>query len=330
MILELTAGCRKPTRLSRTDSEVSSASQLLKTRMLPEHRWASEAPPGYREIPVKNNPILYLSVIALSSLSGTIHAQDSAYHPALVDNFNLSVGAFRSDHAFNLNAGVRDVPDERIDFNESVGVDENSTIGNLELSWNFGKGRKWIISGQYFSNDANGDATLKEDVVWQDYIFPKGSFVEAGVHLDIIRIFVGRSLIKNERQNLGVGLGIHDLDLSAYIDGEALVGVESTGYRRYDAKFNQPLPNLGVWYDYSPARKWLLHTRLDWIGAKIDEYDGSLWNANIGIIYQPWRNVGFDISYEYFRLDGNVDKSSWYGGLEWSYSGPVMSVTANW
>ena len=154
--------------------------------------------------------------------------------------------------------------------------------------------------------------------------------MEASIQLNITRVFVGHSFIKNEQQNFGIGLGIHDLDVSAYVSGEALNGSENTGYRKYDAKFNQPLPNLGAWYDYSPARKWLIHTRMDWIGADIDEYDGSLWNVNVGINYQPWRNVGFDLSYEFFRLDGNVDKSSWYGGLKLSYSGPVLSVTANW
>ena len=229
-----------------------------------------------------------------------------------------------------LGAEGHELEGKEINFNQSVGVDKSNIIGNLELSWKFGKGRKWHIAGQYFSNNASGDATLKEDVEWQDVTFPKGSFVEAGVQFDIIRVFVGRSFIKNERQNFGVGLGIHDLDVSAYIGGEGLIGAESTGYQRYDAKFNQPLPNLGAWYDYSPARKWLIHTRVDWIGADIDEYDGSLWNVNVGVNYQPWRNVGLDLSYEFFRLNGNVDKSSWYGGLKMSYSGPVLSVTANW
>jgi hypothetical protein len=279
---------------------------------------------------MKNNLYPCLFSLALASLSGASFAQDSAYHPSLNDNFTLSAGAFRSDNAFELSAGAREFIDRPIDFNQSVGVDKSAFIGNLELSWKFGKERKWQVSGQYFSNSAGGDATLTEDIEWQEIIFPKGSFVEAGLNLDIIRVFVGRSFIKSERQNFGAGLGIHDLDLSAYVGGEAGTSVENTGYIRGDAKFNQPLPNIGVWYDYSPARKWLLHARVDWIGADIDEYDGSMWNINFGINFQPWRNVGFDFSYELFRLDGNIDKNSWYGGLEVSYSGPVMSVTANW
>ena len=78
-----------------------------------------------------NNPFLYLSIIIFASLSGAAHAQDSSYHPALIDNFNLSVGAFRSDNAFKLGAGSNEVKHNDTKINQSVGVDESSTIGNL-------------------------------------------------------------------------------------------------------------------------------------------------------------------------------------------------------
>jgi hypothetical protein len=279
---------------------------------------------------MKFKPFLRLSAMTLTLLSGAGLAQDSTYHPALTDNFNLYVGVFRSENILKLGAGAGAVQGTEIDFNQAARVDKSNTIGNVELAWKFGKGRKWQVAGQYFSTKASGDAILEEDVEWQDVLFPEGSFVEAGVQLDIIRLFVGRSLIKNERQNLGIGLGIHDLDVSAYVGGEARVIVDSTGYIRRDANLTQPLPNLGAWYDYSPARRWLVHARADWIGASIDEYDGSLWNVNVGINFQPWRNVGLDLSYEFFRLNGNVDRKSWYGGLEMRYSGPVFSLTANW
>ena len=58
--------------------------------------------------------------------------------------------------------------------------------------------------------------------------------------------------------------------------------------------------------------------------------DGDMWNANLGVNFQAWRHVGFDLSYQYFNLNVNVDKGSWRGGVDMTYSGPVISVTANW
>ena len=81
---------------------------------------------------------------------------------------------------------------------------------------------------------------------------------------------------------------------------------------------------------FSPAKKWLIHARLDWIGASIGDYSGDLWNANIGVNFQAWRHVGIDLSYQYFSLNVNVDKSDWFGSLDVTYNGPKVSITANW
>jgi len=186
------------------------------------------------------------------------------------------------------------------------------------------------LSGQYFQNDSTGDATLDEDVEWDDVIFREGTFVGAGVSLEVIRVFLGYSFVKKPQHDFGAGAGLHILKTSAFIEGEILINDEGTGFHRGDKANSQPLPNIGAWYNFSPARKWLLHTRLDWISAEIGDYDGSLWNSNIGVNYQAFNHVGFDLSYQYFKLDVKVDKTDWNGELNMSYRGPIFSVTANW
>jgi hypothetical protein len=270
-----------------------------------------------------------LSVLSLF-FTGTVIAQESDYHPILSDNFIVTVGAFRSDSAFKLEAGGVELDGDDIDFGQSVGVDKTNTIANFELRWKFGGQRKWSLSGQYFANNARGDATLKEDVEWQDLIFREGTFVEGGVKLEVIRAFLGRSIVKSERHDFGVGAGIHNLDLSAFIGGEVIVDEETTGYQKADAGASQILPNIGAWYAFSPASRWLIQGRVDWISANVGDYDGTLWNANVGVNFQAWRRVGFGLSYQYFNLNLNVDKSDWRGGVDMTYSGPMVSVTANW
>lgn len=105
---------------------------------------------------------------------------------------------------------------------------------------------------------------------------------------------------------------------------------QSTDFFRGDANKSQPLPNLGFWYNYSPARKWLLQGRVDWISAEIGDYDGTLWNTTLGVNYQAFRHVGFSLSYQYFNLNLNVNSSDWKGGIDLRYRGPVLAVTGNW
>ena len=281
---------------------------------------------------MKNNLFLCIFALLLVSASGSLLAQDqdSDFHPVLSDNFILGVGLFRSDNAFKLSAGVGGDISDDIDFGDSVGVDETATLFNAQLRWKFGKKRKWSLWGQYFETDASGNATLSEDVEWEGLIFREGTFVEGGVDISIARLFLGYSIVKKPQHDFGVGAGIHNLDLGAFIGGEVRINDETTGYQRADVGASQPLPNIGTWYNFSPAKRWLLHGRVDWISANIDVYDGTMWNFNAGVNFQAWKHVGFDLSYQYFDLELSVDDGDWIGGAKMSYSGPVVSMTFNW
>jgi len=275
---------------------------------------------------------LCLSSIVAGLFSCSVLAQDFDYHSALSDNFIVMLGAFNSDNAFKISAtGFIDDPiEDEIDFDDGLGVDHSSTLLSAQLRWNFGKNRKWSLWGQYFNNDASGEAVLTEDVEWQDVIFREGTFVGAGVDMAVTRLFIGRSFVKNQQHDFGIGVGLHNLDLSVFIEGDIKIDDESTEFFRGDAEESQPLPNVGAWYNFSPARKWLIHARVDWISANIGDYDGTLWNANVGINYQAFRHVGFDLSYQFFELDLKIDKTDWRGEVDMTYDGPVLAVTFNW
>ena len=281
---------------------------------------------------MKKGTNLCLSIIVAGLVSGTVLAQDLEYHPALSDNFTVMLGAFRSDNSFNISASgnAEDEIGAEIDFDDRVGVDQSSTFLNAQLRWKFGKQKKWSIWGQYFNTDAKGEAVLTEDIEWQDETFREGTFVGSGVGLAMTRVFIGRSFVKNQQHDFGMGAGLHNLDLSIFIEGDIMINDGSTDFFRGEADKSQPLPNIGFWYNFSPASKWLLRARVDWISAKVGDYDGTLWNTNVGVNYQAFRHIGFDLSYQYFNLNLKVNKSDWQGEVDLRYSGPVLSVTANW
>ncbi len=271
-----------------------------------------------------------LSTMILSSAPGVLLAQDYDYHPALSGRFTASLGAFKSSNAFKVESDVIGDPGDDIDFEDSLGVSKNSTLFNGQLRWKFSKKKRWSLWGQYFSNDATGETVLTEDVEWDGVTFREGTFVGSGVKLAVARVFIGRSFIMNDRNDFGAGIGLHNLDMNVFIEGEIAIDDETTGFQRAEVGDNQPLPNLGAWYNFSPARKWLLHSRVDWISANIGDYDGTLWNFNAGVNYQAWRHVGFDLSWQYFNLNLKVDKSDWKGKADMTYSGPVLAITGNW
>ena len=272
-----------------------------------------------------------LLIFSMSPLAAL--AQEYDYHPFLSDSFSASLGYMRSSNSFKFSADPIGIPEEigeDIDFGQNLGVKDSSSFFNGQLKWKLGSQRKWSVAAQYFSNNAKGSAELTKDIEWDGLTWRKGSFVDSGVKLSVSRLFFGYSFIKNERNDFGFGAGIHNLKIKAFIEGEVKIDDETTGYQEGDIDESQILPNIGGWYSFSPAKKWLLHVRVDWIGASIGDYDGHMWNTNIGVNWQAFDHIGFDLSWQYFNLNVDVDSDDWTGGADMTYSGPVIAITGNW
>jgi len=273
---------------------------------------------------------LGLTALFLVSVTGPLVAQDYDHHPYLSDNFYVSLGWMRSSNSFKVESDVGDDIGDEVDFIDSLGVSKHSTFINGQLKWVFGSKRKWSLAAQYFSNDAKGSNTLTEDVEWDGITWKEGSFIDAGVKLSVARLFLGRSFFKNERNDLGLGVGVHNLKMKAFLEGEIKIDDDTSGFQYGGVSESQILPNIGGWYGFSPAKDWLIHTRVDWIGASIGDYDGHMWNFNAGVNWQAFRHVGFDLSWQYFNVNVSVDSDDWTGGADMKYSGPVIAVTGNW
>ena len=94
---------------------------------------------------------------------------------------------------------------------------------------------------------------------------------------------------------LGLGISLQDLALgiqgteSSPIPGEDLsTTLESTA----------PLPTLNIGFDYAFSDKWILESRLGWLAVELDlgaddDLSGEIINANAGIMWRAFENVGF-------------------------------------
>ena len=271
-----------------------------------------------------------LAALALLSItqSDLVLAQaSSTYHPFLTDKFHVSAGVFFPNQDFELQAdGV--IPGDDIDFDQTVGIDDSKSTAALSMRWNFGE--KWSFWGQWWSTDTSGSKVLNEDVEWEDLVFKQGTNVGAGVKNTVVRAFFGRKFSLGPQHEFGAGLGIHWLEIDAFIEGQAFINDAESGFQRGSVSSGAPLPNIGGWYYFSPSSRWLLSARLDWLSASIGDYKGSLWNSAVGVNFQMFEHMGIGLSYNAFQLDVDVDKSDWRGKAKISYHGPFLAITANW
>lgn len=258
----------------------------------------------------------------------SLQAQDvDGVHPILTDTYAIDFGVFFPDKNFKLGASGKS-DNLEIDFNEVFKIDESETTGAMTFSWGFGE--KWSLQGQYWTVSDNGSAVLDDDYAWRDVVFLEGTYAAAGAAIDVARVFVGREFHTGPRDEFGAGLGFHWLEIDAYIEGQILTDVDSTELYRSSVSAGAPLPNIGAWYYHSWSPKWAFISRLDWFSASFDQYSGSLWNASVGVDWAPFRHFGLRATWNYFKLDVDVEETSWNGSAEISQNGPFIALTAHW
>lgn len=272
--------------------------------------------------------LLIVALFVGSSMSLRAEAQDSV-HPYLTETFSLDLGVYFPDREVTMSVdGPVNAAREDIDFEQSFGLRKSDEVGSLNFGWRFGE--KWQFGAQYFKSSGERGRVLQEDVEWNDIIFGQGTGVVAGLDFEVIRTFFARKFRSSDRGEFGLGLGIHWLEIGAFIEGNAVINGMPAGFRRESVSATAPLPNIGAWYTYSISPKWALKTRLDWFGASIDEYDGQLINMAVGLNYQLFEHAGLGLSYNLFDLDLNVNKNGWRGNVNTAYKGLFAHISFYW
>ncbi len=247
-------------------------------------------------------------------------------HPLLKDKYQFEAGLYFPSKSIFISANGS-TPNELIDFGKSFDFNTNETTPEFGFKWFFLK--KWHLSLQYFGINNSHKAQLEEDINFGDYTFKAGSYVRGGFKLHMFRIFAGRDFIKNEKHDFGVGLGFHALNIGPFIEGNIQINDQETSFKRVDLNAMAPLPNIGIWYFFSPGPKWLFSANLDWFGIEFGEYSVSLWDTTVGINFQVFKNIGLYANYRFFKIRADVNQKNWNGTFSFKFSGPSIGVTGN-
>ena len=250
-------------------------------------------------------------------------------NPILTDKFIINAGLFSTLNKVKISVNGATVERElgNIDFNEHFNIDDFHNTFSLTFTWRFAK--NWNVSADYFKIKRGNEVVLKEDIEWRDVTFRKGTGVEGGFGFALYRVFIGRVIARGNRYEIGGGLGVHTITISPFIEGQAYVNDLDFEFKRHKVSTTLPLPNIGLWFIYAPTQKLSVSTKIDWLGVKIDNVSGSLWDITPTINYQAFRHVGISASYKYLNFGVDIDKDRWQGGFDLQFKGPTLSIFGN-
>jgi len=276
------------------------------------------------------NLVSLLLLFALLAAQPLRALEQRDLHPYLSEKFFIDAGVFFPERSMKISVnGTVAGPGDEFDFEESGGIEATDETFSLNFGWRFGE--KWQLGSQFFKSTGSGNAILDEDVEWGDVVFGEGTSVSVGQEFSLVRLFFARRLdSKNEQHEFGFGGGIHWMEIGAFIEGNIIISGVGDAFLRESVRAQAPLPNIGAWYTYSMSPRWAFKGRVDWFGASIGDYSGTLTNVAIGLNFQAFEHFGVGLYYNDFTLDVGVKKSDWRGNVKTSYRGLFAGISFFW
>jgi hypothetical protein len=251
-------------------------------------------------------------------------------HVWLTDRYIAEVGFFATSKSVLIKVDGK-LPNNPIDFGETLGLSRYGNTADLSFTWRFSKEKNWFTSLSYFAIRNDQTAVLEDEIRWSNAIYPVGVVLDSGFDVDLYRIFFGRVISKGNKHELSGGLGLHTMNINTY--------VQATGYfdntdliidsEKKNIDVLAPVPNIGMRYLFAPNLRWAFTANLEWFSLSIGDYRGTLWDISPSVYYQLFDHIGLGLSYKYFTAKLDMKRKVWNGSMDLLYEGPLISISGN-
>jgi len=262
--------------------------------------------------------------LVLCMSTGMAFGEAQGINPVLNEPFTFRLGAnfLTVDGDLGSERNDTELPDVDID---TLGIDEDETSLYFAARWR--PTDRWMLKFDYFGFDNSGDVT--RPLLDFGNIGAIGTLrVETKLKTDFYVLQAGYSLLKNERADLGLGLGLHiiDFDTSLRVTGKLGDYTGTIGTERTDLLV--PLPNLLAYGTYAFTPKLSLDGSAAYFSLSYDDYDGSLFRGTINLEYRFTDHFGAGIGYNYTNMNLDIEDDDVTTEYDLNYTGPVIFLSA--
>ena len=274
----------------------------------------------------------HLSVLALALfIAAPVYAQDADDWKSWpsVDNWSIALGYFDpnldteiviTDEDGNLGTGIN--------FEQNLGLDDRKATALFAVDWHFA--RRHAVEYRHFQLNRSAAGTSSVAIRIGDQTFDVDLPIKSFFDITASEIAYSYSVLLDERKHFYLGLGISIQDLALGIQGtESSPNPGEILSTQLDS--TAPLPTLNIGFDYAFTDKWIFVSRLGWLAVELDfaadeSLSGAIYNANAGIKWKAFENVGFFLEYQLFDVNVDYLVGQALFALQYDYYGPVLGV----
>ena len=274
---------------------------------------------------------LALCALLAAGFAGGARAQSTAPAQTLLDGkvvANLGGFILGTDIKAKLNGET--VNDSEVDFDKTFGDGGDQTRVRADLLWRITPNHH--LRFLYFNNEVKAKRVIDRDVTWGDNVFTAGGEVKAKSTFKIGEIAYEYAFIRQPNFELNGSLGVHWLDVSMKLTGDAIVTDENGNSSAVSGSSKKgsvsaPLPVIGLRAGWVVAPQVYLDAQAQFFKAKVDNIDGSVLDVRAGATWRFSQNFGVGAGYNLFRTNVKVEKNNFDGRLKTGYQGLQVFVT---
>jgi len=151
--------------------------------------------------------------------------------------------------------------------------------------------------------------------------------VQTRLQTNFYVIQTGYSLLKNERAELGLGLGLHIIDFDSDIRVTA-AGITTGKLGTDSTNITAPLPNVLAYGTYALTPKLSLDGSAAYFSLSYNDYDGSLFRGTVNLEYRFTDHIGAGIGYNYTNMNLDIEDDGHISEYDLNYTGPLVFLSA--
>jgi hypothetical protein len=276
------------------------------------------------------------SILLAAFVTSSAMAQE---YPMMDDDWRIYAGAFQASVDSKIQIiGEEIPPGPPIDIEDILGVEDSDTVGWGGISWHFA--RRHSVEAEFFSLNRNASVTETFEPPLQigDTIIESGT-IGTSYDTSVYRLTYGYSIIRSERSDLQLKAGLHiasfaaDIGLSGAICDPTTTpstppGCPPLGTSAESEDVTAPLPHFGASYAYALTPTVAINVGAIGFAIEIENIEGSIYELDADIAWQPFDHVGFGLGYRFFRVDVKSTDTELNGQFEFEYHGPAVFVQA--
>ena len=262
--------------------------------------------------------ILILAGFSVPALGNTF------IHPMMERTNALSFGAFyqAADVGIESSANLG----RSVGLNlEKLGVDTSDT--SAVFNYRRRLSQRFSLDVGYSDYRSQGERVLSADVDYEGTIFEVGARLRTEFNTQSIATRLTYDFYQTPTTALGVGFGIHAMELQALLSGEGRIDGDVVATPRVASdKLFAPLPNFVFSARHAFDDRLLLNLSAGWLSFNIDDYEGRILLAEASLGYRITESASVAVAYQRNDIDVSHYGDSLASNYNMVQGGPLLMI----